>query len=120
MYSPKVESPIYSPTMQSPNLGSPKPDPYASKYNTEMVSKTQYGGQQNGASPYGGNQYGGSNATANVPAGGGKKKVFGLNVSDEFTNSFTIKKMAEPFKSNVTSIKSRARQYRNSLSTYLK
>lgn len=51
---------------------------------------------------------------------GGKKRVFGLNVSDEFTNSLTIKKMAEPHKSNVTNIKSRARQFRNSLTTYIK
>lgn len=66
-----------------------------------------------------GNQVGSTNIQQQS-ATSGKKKVFGLNVSEEFTNSWTIKKMAEPFKSNVVNIKSRARQFRTSLSGYLK
>lgn len=66
----------------------------------------------------GGPQYGASGVQSATT--GGKKKVFGLNVSDEFTNSWTIKKMAEPFRSNVVNIKTRARQFRSSLSGYIK
>lgn len=76
---------------------------------SETTSKVQYGEGQGAA-------YGGVSSSVTV----GKKKPFGLNVSDEFTNSWTIKKMAEPFKSNVTNIKSRARQYRNSLTPFIK
>ena len=46
------------------------------------------------------------------PAG---KNPFNLNVSQEFTNSFTMRAMAEPFKSNVYGIRQKARNYRNSL-----
>jgi hypothetical protein len=48
------------------------------------------------------------------------KNPCGLNVSEEFTNSFTMKIMNEPHRSNVTGIRQRARNYRNSLKTYLK
>jgi hypothetical protein len=59
-------------------------------------------------------------ANSTVGAAGGKKKVFGLNVSEEFTNSLTIKSMAEPFKTNVINIKTRARDFRSSLVKYVK
>lgn len=44
-----------------------------------------------------------------------KKNPCGLNVSDEFTNSLTMRAMAEPYRSNVQSMRSRARAFRSSL-----
>jgi hypothetical protein len=48
------------------------------------------------------------------------KSVFGLNVSLEFTNSFTMKAMCEPYRTNVYNSRQRARNYRDSLKNYLK
>lgn len=48
------------------------------------------------------------------------KSPFNLNVSLEFTNSFTMKAMAEPFRTNVRTIRNRARDYRNSLFSFIK
>ena len=48
------------------------------------------------------------------------KNPFNLNVSLEFTNSFTMKAMAEPFKTEVRSIRQRARNYRDSLISFIK
>ena len=45
----------------------------------------------------------------------GKRKPFGLNVSDEFTSEDTIRAMAEPHKTNVINIKTRARNFRTNL-----
>jgi hypothetical protein len=55
-----------------------------------------------------------------VNAVAGKKKPFGLNVSEEFTNSLTMQSMSEPFKSSVHGMKSRARNFRASLANYIK
>ena len=110
MYKPKVENSTFNQSYQIPSttIPSSKPDTFENKYQTsEVASKTQYGSSQV--------QY-----SSPSQGSGGKKRVFGLNVSDEFTNSLTIKKMAEPFKSSVTNIKQRARQYRNSLNSYIK
>ena len=52
-----------------------------------------------------------------VPVG---KNPFDLNVSVEFTNSFTMKAMAEPFRTEVRTIRQRARNYRDSLVSFLK
>ena len=38
----------------------------------------------------------------------------------EFTNSFTMKVMNEPYRSSVENIRTRARNYRNSLSNVIK
>lgn len=54
------------------------------------------------------------------PQAKSEKNPCGLNVSEEFTNSFTMKIMNEPHRSNVTGIRQRARNYRNSLKTILK
>jgi hypothetical protein len=52
-----------------------------------------------------------------LPSG---KNPFNLNVSLEFTNSFTMKAMAEPFRTEVRSIRQRARNYRDSLISFIK
>jgi hypothetical protein len=97
IYSPKVDASLYAPKIDS------------SLYSATS-SNAQYGA------------YGGSHANANVtaPVGNKKRNAFGLNVSDEFTPPETIKRMAEPFKSNVVTIVSRARQFRSSLSGGIK
>ena len=48
------------------------------------------------------------------------RNVFNLNVSMEFTNSFTMKVMNEPYRSSEANIRTRARNYRNSLSNVIK
>jgi hypothetical protein len=55
-----------------------------------------------------------------IPQQYSTKNPYNLNVSLEFTNSFTMKAMAEPYKTNVRSIRSRARDFRNSLLSYIK
>jgi hypothetical protein len=64
------------------------------------------------------NQNQNSEPVVSKPASG--KNPFGLNVSLEFTNSFTMKAMNEPFRTNVATIRQRARNFRNSLMNYIK
>jgi len=108
----KIIASSYESSLTKDLIYTPKVDlPFQAPINTGAL-----GGTQNGA--LGVAQYGASGVQS--VSAGGKKKVFGLNVSDEFTNSWTIKKMAEPFRSNVVNIKTRARQFRSSLSGYIK
>lgn len=112
IYQPKVDTGFSSSSYQNPqvlpsNISSSKVDTFDTKFTSDLTSKLLPGGSQVTSMP-------------NQTVSSGKRKPFGLNVSEEFTNSLTIKKMAEPFKSNVTTIKQRARQFRSSLTGYIK
>ena len=55
-----------------------------------------------------------------IRSGATGKNPFNLNVSVEFTNSITMKYMTEPYRSNVGSIRQKARNYRDSLKKFFK
>ena len=80
-----------------------EPKPVSNEYSKEQIS------YQPQSSPI----------TPNIQGASGKN-AYNLNVSLEFTNSITMKAMSEPFKTNVRSIRQRARNYRDSLTSFLK
>ena len=107
-YNPKIEAPLYNPKPEIPLYNTSPPVPVAKG----MINEPKNAGYQLKTTT---NQY-----TSSAVPMGKKKGVFGLNVSDEFTSPQTIKSMAEPYKTNVETIKTRARHYRNSLAQFIK